>query len=223
MKWLDVAGPPGVGKSTLCDPIFGPRDIPLSDTLPPPEWHDFFNEVTRLLMLVQDHPSYVAAVRMNRRTMRKMAAVHYLGASASKPVYIQTGFVQRGLGFGWRLADLGMPVSELYHFFRLMPVSLGVVFLEADQDEIRRRNREREDVAETAHENRSFMVPLMQPAIDYAKEILGDRGVEVSEITTTGDPDAARKLLQGLAADAGHTETLGLGSKVPPVSPPVWW
>lgn len=197
MHWLDVAGPPGVGKSALCDPLFGPHDIVPADIEPPIEWHDFNNEVTRLLGLVRDHPSFVAAVRMNRRSMRKMAAV----AEMEGGPYIQTGFVQRALGFGWRLVDVGKPVEELYHFFRLMPASLGVVFLEADEATLTERNKAREKVKETSHENRAFMAPLMAPAIEFAKEALRERGVPVKCISTTGDIDAARAELVGFAEE----------------------
>lgn len=239
MNWLDVAGPPGVGKSALCDPLWGPHDVAPIDIPPPIEWHDFNNEVTRLLGLVREHPSFVAAVRMNRRSMRKMAAVAEMGGGP----YIQTGFVQRGLGFGWRLVDIGKPVKELYHFFRLMPASLGVVFLEADAQTLTERNKARETVKETAHENRSFMGPLMQPAIEFAKEVLDARGVPVKRLATTGDIDTARSDLLSFAdqrvealkrahipacrppyLEPRNASSAGYRGKATPVSsPPSWW
>lgn len=222
MRWLDVCGPPGVGKSTICDALWGPHAIEPGDVPPPPEWHDFCNEITRLFGVIQDHPSFVAAVRMNRRSLRKMAVVH--GMYVQKP-YIQTGFVQRGLGFGWRLQALGKPVEELYHFWRLMPVSLGVAFLDAPVAEIERRNHARERVAETAHENRAFMVELMQPAIAYAKEVLEDRGIFFRSFTTDArDAEAIRADIVGMAdAAARDTAPLGSGHKIPVLSPPPWW
>lgn len=239
MRWLDCAGPPGVGKSTLCDPLWGPHDIPLSDIAPPPDWHDFCNEVTRLLGVVREHPSFIAAVRMNRRSLRKMAAVNQMEGGP----YIQTGFVQRGLGFGWRLVDMGKPVEELWHFFRLMPASLGVVFLETNAETLVARNRARESVKETAHENRSFMGPLMQPAIELAKEILDARGVPVERIDTSDDIDKARTKLLAFAKERagrvshetilpavaprymepGYTTPFGSGCQAPVLSPPSWW
>jgi hypothetical protein len=230
VNWLDVAGPPGVGKSALCDPLWGPHDIPIDSRWPPVEWHDFCNEIMRLLGLVKDHPSFVAAVRMNRRSMRKMAVVH--GAElitpekAKKPgIYIQTGFVQRGLGFGWRLVDMGKPVEELWHFFRLMPVSLGVAFLVADEAVLSERNKAREAVKETAHENRAFMAPLMRPAIEFAREVLHERGVPVCRIDTTGDIDEARsELVEFANAQSDYAPPAGFGGKAPALSsPPVWW
>lgn len=228
MKWLDVAGPPGVGKSTLCDPLWAPREIPITDIVPPDEWHDFCNEITRLLGVVCDHPTLTAAVRMNRRSMRKMANVQMLPQAVKnqQPLpYIQTGFVQRGLGFGWRLADMGKPVEELYHFFRLMPVSVGVAFLEADAGAIKGRNKARESVAATAHENRSHMVDLMLPAIEYAKGVLNERGVPTCTIRTDGDIDDARKELVSFAASSACDATsLRSCGQVPVLSSrPVWW
>src|SRR5690606_13567141 len=51
MRWLDCAGPPGSGKSTLCDYFWDPHSIPIEDRLPPASWHDFLNEVSRLFWL----------------------------------------------------------------------------------------------------------------------------------------------------------------------------
>lgn len=199
MDWLDCAGPPGVGKSTLCDPLFGPHDITIEDIPPPVAWHDFCNEVTRLLGLVKTHPTFQAAVRMNRRSIRKMATVAAMSTPQQTEVdiryYIQTGFVQRGLGFAWRLQDMGLPTAEMFHFWRLMPCSLGVVFLEADPEEVVRRNKEREKVKATAHENRDFMGPLMAPGIEFAKAVLDARDVPVKIIKTEGDVDDKRQEL----------------------------
>jgi hypothetical protein len=227
IRWCDVAGPPGVGKSTLCDPLWGPREIPLLDLPPPPEWHDFCNEITRLLGVIESHPTFTAAVRMNRRSIRKMAVVQRATAvdlNGKDEPYVQTGFVQRGLGFGWRLADMGKPVEELWHFFRLMPVSVGVAFLSANADAIKERNKAREDVPATAHENRSHMVDLMQPAIDFAKEVLTDRGVPWIEIVTQGSIERARNQLVAFAArPAIDGPSLRPRRKIQPVSPPVWF
>jgi len=241
MQWLDVAGPPGVGKSTICDPLWAPHDIPIKDIDLPVEWHDFANEVTRLLGLVRDHPSFVAAVRMNRRSMRKMAFVNKAETAAGpkewrdRKSYIQTGFVQRGLGFGWRLVDMGKPVEELWHFFRLMPASLGVVFLEADEATLTERNKARETVKETAHENRAFMAPLMKPAIEFAKSALADRGVPVLELRTDEQPiDVTRDSLVAFASGRAmdfkpHVKTLRPSYLEPRqassgvATPPVWW
>lgn len=235
MKWVDVCGPPGVGKSTLCDPLWGPHDIPIEDIQHPSEWHDFCNEVTRLLGLVREHPSFVAAVRMNRRSLRKMAIVEsspphadyrsfdYNGNVYEK-AYVQTGFVQRGLGFGWRLKDLGLPVEELEHFFRLMPVSIGVAFLECDPDTIRERNKARESVRETAHENRTHMVDGILETMDHAHEWLNARGVPTVTIRTDQPiEDARRELLEFANGEACNAPPHGYSRQIPVLSTPSWW
>lgn len=221
MKWLDVCGPPGSGKSTLCDPIWGPHDLPIEDKLPPAKWHDFLNEITRLFHLIGQHPTLPAAIRMNNRSVRKIATVARV---ESPTVYIQTALVQRGLGFGWRLNHMGIDLNELRHFFRLMPVSIGVVFTQCPEEEVVRRNHLRETVKATAHENRDFMVPLMLPAIDIAKEVLLDRGVPIAEIDTSGHPDMGRAQLRGLATQAPFDpEADGPGCQMAVLSPPPWW
>lgn len=240
MRWIDVAGPPGVGKSTLCDPLWGPHDVEIENLPPPPEWHDFCNEIFRLLHIVRPHPTFKAALRMNQRSVRKMATVTRLAPVSfggrfsveagetivDQPAYIQTGFIQRGLGFGWRLMDMGISVDELYAFFRLMPVSAGAVFLTAPEDIILNRNRNREKIAETAHENRSHMVPLMGPAIGIAKEVLHARGVSILELDTSSDaPEYQRAKLQRFAhKTANNPETDGSCGEIPTVpSVPLWW
>ena len=221
MHWLDVCGPPGSGKSTLCDPLWGPHDIAISGDLPPLEWHDFLNEITRLMTLIQRHPTLEAVIRMNNRSVRKIATVARLQRDDT---YVQTALVQRGLGFGWRMADMGIPMKELSHYFRLMPVSVGVVFTKCDETENIKRNHDREKIKATAHENRDFMVPLMKPAIEVAKDEFRKRGVPVWEISTENDPEFGRDCLRKCADlkpfDASQG---GPGSKVQVLSPPFWW
>jgi hypothetical protein len=238
LNWLDVTGSPGCGKSTLCDPLWGPHDLPIEDRLPPVSWHDFLNEISRLFWLIRGHPTLPAAVRMVNRSVRKIATVARLPATqwcqGKVPVsltvggvtYIQTALAQRGLGFGWRLVDLGLDINELRHYFRLMPVSIGVAFLEADEATVIARNRKRRENPKTAHEDRSAMVPLMRPAIALAKEVLHARGVPVIEIDVAGQSiDAARAQLLAFADQAPRdAEALRFGCEVPPIlSPPPWW
>lgn len=158
---------------------------------------------------------------MNNRSVRKIATV----ARAESPtVYIQTALAQRGLGFGWRLNHMGKDLNELRHYFRLMPVSVGVAFTKCDEQEVVRRNHLRERVKATSHENRDFMVPLMLPAIDIAKEVLLERGIAVVDIDTAGSPDAGREQLIRFAAQApSDPEADGPGCEVEVLSPPPWW
>jgi hypothetical protein len=221
MRWIDVSGPPGSGKSTLCDPLWHPHALPIENRLPPAQWHDFLNEVSRLFYLIRTHWSFGAAVRMNNRSIRKIATVARMSGDQ---VYIQTALVQRGLGFGWRLNELGKPLDELRHYFRLMPVSIGVAFTKCPQDVVIERNHLRETVKATAHENRDFMVPLMLPAIDLAKEVLLERGCPIIEIDTSGSPELGRQQLVDFAAQAPFdAEASGSGCQVEVLSPPPFW
>lgn len=185
MLWLDVTGPPGVGKSTLCDADWPPNAIKW-DGLPLPEgWQEFIACAERLQEEVADHPSAGACRSMMQRSFRKMATVSRLKGAG---VYIQTGLAQRGLGLGWRLRDPEL-VAEYY---RLMPVSVGVAVLVADVETIQRRNVER-------GKDRSFMVPLMVRPREILVEVLKERGVPLLELDMTLPPDENRKALREFA------------------------
>jgi hypothetical protein len=134
--------------------------------------------------------------------------------------------VQRGLGFGWRLHQQGADVNLIRGYFWKMPISLGVAFLEADIETLLARNEAREKVKATAHENRSYQVPLVQPAIRIAKEVLRARGVPIIEVDVQNQsPDAARSQLLAFSADQlGNAAPTRHSSKVGVLQvPPKWW
>lgn len=222
-SFLDVSGTPGAGKSTICNPIWHEHSIQWDGMLPPADWEPFLSEITTLFSLIRNHWSYVPAVRMVNRSIKKMATVSRL--TEDRP-YIQTGLVQRGLGFGWRLYEQGADVNLIREYFWKMPISLGVAFLEADIDTLLARNAAREKVQATAHENRSYQVHLVQPAIKIAKEVLRARGVPVISIDVQNQsPDSARSELVAFANDQlGDFEALGHRREVGILQfAPKWW
>lgn len=204
MKWVDVAGVPGSGKSTLCYPVWQDRSVTWDGMPMPEEWQPFMAELVKLFHLVRDHPTYEAVVRMNNRTAGKMATVYRMPPkkvcvgpedpddpmlpTKSGPLrwielpFIQTGWMQRILGFGWRLHQMRRDINMIRPALEIMPVSGGVVFLEADLETLLQRNKDREKVKETAHENRGFQVPHMLACMPLVKQVMRDRGVRVAEI-----------------------------------------
>lgn len=212
MKWLDVAGPPGSGKSTICYPLWGDKEIIGDDSPWPREWLPFLEEIRSLLRLLRERGGpyipelgrmldlYIPAERMCLRTMAKMAAVSRMPETDRGP-FIQAGFIQRGLGFGWRMVALGENVDRIRPFFRLMPVSLGAVFLEVSVETAIARNKARRLVPETAHEDRSYQVPRYQEPIRVAKDELRKRGVPILELDVeTLTPDQSRERLKEFAS-----------------------
>lgn len=236
MKWLDVAGPPGCGKSTLCYPVWGDKSVTWDGKLPAAYWRPFIDEITTLCQLVADHPTFEAVLRMNERSAKKMASVERLepctilassgDATIRMRTFVQTGLVQRILGFGWRLHQMRRDVNLIRRALWLMPVSVGVAFLEADDETIIARNRTRRDNPATAHEDRSFQVPLMRPAIAIAKEVLHARGVPVMDIDVQHrSEDDARAILLDFAdsepCDAAAARSCGEMAIIS--APPPWW
>lgn len=191
MLWIDLFGPPGVGKSTIADFLWHPHAIPWQTTNTfPEEWAPFLKECQSLLKKVEGHFSYQNCQGMVHRSLRKMAAVHYKN---DERAYIQTGFAQRGLGFGWRLSD----PEQVRKYYELMPVSLGVVSLWAPTKLVEERNRGRE----AQGENRDYMVPLMERPREIALEVLKQRGVPLLELDTRRPPEDLRKQVLGFRDD----------------------
>ena len=183
MRWLDVFGPPGVGKSTICDHFWHPHAIAWQSAPPyPEEWKEFLDECGSLLGKVREHPTFSACQGMVKRSLNKMSAVQ---ARNDDSIYIQTGFAQRGLGFGWRLKNQ----EEIRTYYELMPVSLGVVSLWAPTGLVEERNRGRE----AQGENREHMVSLMERPREIALEVLRKRGVPLVELDTRIPPRELRK------------------------------
>ena len=240
MNWIDVAGPPGCGKSSVCYTIWGDKSVGWDGQLPPAYWRQFLDEITSLMRLVKDHPSFEAVVRMNDRSAKKMATVERMSESitapgqtpeitygkvASNSVFIQTGLVQRILGFGWRLNVMGRDINLIRRALWLMPVSVGVAFLEADLETILARNRARETVKETAHENRSHQAPFMIEPIRIAKEVLRERGVPVAEIDVQHQSidDARSQLLAFASQVARYAPQIRHSCENQILSRPPWW
>lgn len=182
MRWIDVAGLPGSGKSELCDQAWPPRCIDTSSQIEwPSEWANFLTLTAKYLKGIEGHPSYRACESMTKRSFKKMSAVQALN---SDKVYTQTGFAQRGLGIAWRLKDVG----KIEEYFRRMPVSLGIVLLHCGVDELRRRNIAR-------GKDRSHMLVPMAPAMLIASTILSKRGIPVLDLNVEQPIEVCRARL----------------------------
>jgi hypothetical protein len=215
LNWIDIAAPPGAGKSTLSYPIFGDREVTWDGLPRPSYWKPFLEELSVLAELIGDHPTIDAVHRMCARSIGKMATVERMTAPEGKPVFIQTGLMQRVLGFGWRLHDLGRDVNLIRRAVHLMPVSVGVVFLEADLETLRVRNLKREqDFREgraSHNENRFAQCGHMLMAIEIAKDALRERGIPVRCIDVQHQSiEAARaQLLEFANQEPCHQQALG--------------
>lgn len=221
MRSVDVSGCPGSGKSSICYPIWGDRSVGWDGLPSPSYWTPFLRELGTLAELIGDHPSIEAVHRMCDRSIKKMAAVERMTAPPDKPVFIQTGLMQRILGFGWRLHDLGRDVNLIRRAVHLMPVSVGVVFLEADLETLKARNLKREqDFREgraSHNENRFAQCGHMVVAIEIAKDALRERGIPVRSIDVQHQSieEARAELLDFASQKPCHSASLGYCGEAP--------
>lgn len=185
MLWLDVAGAPASGKSTLCDAAW-PRKIANDDLRPPESWDAFIRVARWLVSRIEDPASAAECSRILDRYLQKIATVSRMAGAS---VYVNTGLAQAGLEIAWRLGR----VEPCADFFRLMPTSTGVAFLWADEATLTQRNRAR-------RRDRSHMVAGMERGRVLAEAVLRERGVPVLSL------DTRRALIVNVAALRGLTE-----------------
>ena len=212
MNWVDVAGAPGSGKSELCYRHWPDKWPPWDGKLPAAYWRPFCDEIATLCTLVQDHisrdpkdrhvgqPTIGRVAGMNTRSAQNFATAERM---VDERTYFHSGLVQRILGFGWRLHEMGRDINLIRTALWRMPVSVGVAFLEADLQTLLHRNREREKNPQTRHENRSHQVPHMLAVIPLAKEVLQHRGIPwISIDVQTQSVDSARAQLLAFAGSS---------------------
>jgi hypothetical protein len=217
MRWVDVAGCPGSGKSTTCYKYWADKSVTWDGGPMPGEWSPFIAAMGKLFPLVDDHATYRNVIGMNDRTAKKMATVFRM---QDDRVFIQTGWMQRILGFGWRLHQMGRDINLIRPALELMPVSVGVAFLEADLPTLLQRNRDRRNNPATAHEDRGFQCGHMLACMPLAKEVMRDRGVKVIEIDVQNQSidDARGQLLDFAYPRAYLAPQIRSGSQMAAVS-----
>lgn len=136
MRWLDVAGVPGAGKSTIVKAWWPDRCISHYGAKIPAAWESFIRVAEDLLSQIPDRAQRETRTRLCRRGFLRAAAA---ATDPRTEIYIQTGLVQRGFSICARLDN----AEAIERYYNAMPVSLGVVMIELPEDEAVRRNIER--------------------------------------------------------------------------------
>lgn len=182
MRWIDVAGAPGVGKSAILDDLW-PRKIALDGKGPCREWNEFCDCAARLASRAFRPDECRGLIDA---TICKIATI----ARRQDPgIYVQAGLAQIGLELGWRLSD----ADALREIYGLMPVSGGVVFMIADVETVQARNRSRT-------RNFAERVPAMVRAIEIGRQVIQARGVPVLCIDTRQPINVSRATLRAFIA-----------------------
>jgi hypothetical protein len=174
MKWVDVMGPTGVGKSTLCTPGCNPDDFPQDKIELPEDWQRLERCARRLCDRAAEN-GYSGAWRMTQNAIWRMAGIERRQTPA---VYMNVGLAHRGLSIAWRLPD----PKEIEEFFALMPVSLGVASLYCDAETLRARNIERGKTIK--NKQRSDLAIRMESGRPACVAAMKARGIPLIEIDT---------------------------------------
>lgn len=174
MRWLDVFGPHGVGKSTTCGML--PKNPVLQPAPPPDEWEQFLACAWWLLDISRG-PRAEKRKRLMSLITGEMAGVHAMEDPGC--YFIHGGFAQQGMAMSYNLEEPWL----MARYFELMPVSAGCVVMSADLNTIKYRNRTR-----TGRDYGQFAERAMK-ACDLARGILHRRKVPILEIDATEPPD----------------------------------
>lgn len=180
---MDLFGLPGVGKSTICDPLPKPPIDKHRTVARPKEWDAFIDCVRSLLPLTEWHPSASVARRAIKTAIQVTAAVN---AHEDDGVVVHRCFAHRGLSIACRMRD-PEPIRE---FYQLMPVSVGVAHFTAPFETVLARF-----AARPAELNRNLRPEDMVTSIGIALEELTRRGVPLVTINTMKPVEESRATL----------------------------
>lgn len=181
MRWVDVAGPPGVGKSAILDSLWPRKPEPDGEGLPT-DWSDAFDLAVDLAARGAGAAEARGLIEV---TFAKVATISRMPGDG---IYVQAGLAQIGLELGWRLAPWATA-----EFYRAMPVSAGVVFMTAFAETVEARNMARP---------RNF-AERVRPMLDAAAaghDVLAARGIPLLVIDTGMPIEANRDAVRAFYA-----------------------
>lgn len=157
MRWIEIMGPHGIGKTYLVKRIRkrpGMARFRIKNEVVAPfiegldfnrpttwkrlaHWQPFLEEIESLYK--RSTPNAQADVKRRRNVCRSLVRMSMVQAAPGDEVTPRDIIGSEGM----RLSFVLKNPSEVRSYFRAMPVSVGVVMLEADLDVIRARNKHR--------------------------------------------------------------------------------
>lgn len=190
MQWLDVAGVPGAGKSTIVKVWWPDRHMSHKGARIPEGWASFIDVAEELLAEIPNQAQRETRTRLCRRGFLRAAAA----ATDDRPnVYIQTGLVQRGFSICARIND----ASAVERYYNAMPVSVGVVMITLPEAEATKRNIER-------GADRSKLIRPVARIQAAATRVLLARCVPVLELDGTQPVKVNRARIVKFVSEAGY-------------------
>jgi hypothetical protein len=190
MLWLDIAGVPGAGKSTIVGAWWPDRCISHKGARIPPEWASFIELAEGLLAQIPDRKQREQRTKLCLRGFLRAAAA----AAVRRPgVYVQTGLIQRGYSICARVKD----ACAVESYFSAVPVSIGVAVLLLPEKEAVKRNHERDA-------DRSKLIKPVAAVQKEAMRVLRERGVPLLELDGLQGVKANRARISDFVRSEGY-------------------
>jgi hypothetical protein len=193
MRWVDVFGPTGVGKTTICTPLWNP-DTYSQDRIELPQAWDKFAQCARRLCDLASANGHPGAWRLTQTAIWRM---QHIARMPGDGVYMNVGLAHRGISIAWRLPK----PNAIREFYELMPVSIGVASLHADIDTLHRRNVARGKVIRNKQRSAlSIRMAAVQPICVAAMKAAGVPLIEIDTTEPVADNVARLREFAGLPA-----------------------
>jgi len=186
MRYIEICGSPGSGKSTLIDYKYPPDAIKYDNSAAPLEWKQFLDYCQECIKLMEHHKTFSVGKSLVNRSIKKMITVNN---KKSDKIYLQTGFFQRSLGIYYRV-DSSIRKNVIVRYLELCPTPLGIITLNLDRDTIKERNRTRNK------QNRHFMIDLTEDCMILVRDVIAERCIKHLDLDSSLPISTARELIE---------------------------
>lgn len=173
--WVELAGPPGVGKSTTFAAFRGPKINLSANAEPPKTWGAWIAKTDAV---------FASLCRSRRANFHRATRI---AAAIRARVLSDSLLTQRAQS----MAAVGATPDQVRQYLETMPLPDAVVFLDNGDAEIVRRNKQR-------GRDMSGELDSARWSLEIARQVLTDRGVLVKLLRSDLEPGEVAEDVRGL-------------------------